>query len=99
MDMYDVARDGGADHWLGQIESPVDLVGISSDWLFSTGEIKTLRDHMAYIGAPVSYAEIDSPNGHDAFLKDWDQLNPLVSAFLEKTSARSHPCTGHGSPP
>lgn len=99
MDMYDVARDGGADHWLGQIDSPIDLVGISSDWLFSTGEIKTLRDHMAYLDVPVSYAEIDSPNGHDAFLKDWDQLNPLVAAFVQKTSPRSRMCTGHGSPP
>jgi len=102
MDLYDVARDGGADHWLGQVTAPVQLVGISSDWLFTPGEIRTLHDHLAYLGRAVTYAEIDSPNGHDAFLKDWDQLNPHVASFLarvEHEAAGDEMCTGHGRPP
>ncbi len=27
MDLYDVARNGGEEHWLGKIEAPVQLVG------------------------------------------------------------------------
>ena len=102
MDLYDVARDGGADYWLERIDAPIRLVGISSDWLFSPGEVRTLRDHLYYLGRDVDYAEIDSPNGHDAFLKDWDQLNPLVTSFVarvDKVAARNQLCTGHGSPP
>ena len=102
MDLYDVARDGGADHWLGQISAPILLAGISSDWLFTPEEIRTLRDHLRYLGRDVTYAEIDSPNGHDAFLKDWDQLNPLIESFIariERDAAGDEMCTGHGSPP
>jgi homoserine O-acetyltransferase len=102
MDLYDVARDGGADHWLGQVAAPVQLVGISSDWLFTPGEIQTLRDHLAYLGRDVRYAEIDSPNGHDAFLKDWDQLNPLIESFIahvKRDAPGGDMCTNHGSPP
>lgn len=99
MDLYDVARDGGADHWLGKIEQPVQLVGISSDWLFTPAEIKTLRDHLAYLDRDVTYSEIDSPNGHDAFLKDWDQLNPIVASFMAAVEHGQQLCTGHGSPP
>jgi hypothetical protein len=45
---------------------------------------------------------MESPNGHDAFLKDWDQLNPIVAAFVarsEATSIAGRSCTNHGSPP
>lgn len=99
MDMYDVSRNGGADHWLGNIDRPIDLVAISSDWLFAPEEITDLRDHLHYLNVPVSYALIDSPNGHDAFLKDWDELNPLVTSFLERATPGERRCTGHGSPP
>lgn len=87
MDLYDVARDGGADHWLGQVAAPIQLASISSDWLFAPDEIRTLRDHLAYLERDVAYAEIESPNGHDAFLKDWDQLNPLVATFLARIAS------------
>ena len=102
MDLYDVSRDGGADHWLGKIDTPIRLVGISSDWLFDASEVRTLFDHLAYLGRDVDYAEIESPNGHDAFLKDWDELNPIVESFVERVAPgqpRDRLCTGHGSPP
>ena len=102
MDLYDVARDGGGDHWLRQIAAPVRLVGISSDWLFAPHEIRGLQDQLAWLGRDVDYREIDSPNGHDAFLKDWDQLNPIVESFvrqLDPSTRRDADCTGHGSPP
>jgi homoserine O-acetyltransferase len=100
MDLYDVARDGGADHWLGQIAAPIRLVAISSDWLFATHEIQALGSQLAWLGRDVDYAEIESPNGHDAFLKDWDQLNPIMEEFLARIDgAAERQCTSHGSPP
>jgi homoserine O-acetyltransferase len=96
MDLYDVARDGGAEEWLTKIEAPVDLIAISSDWLFAPEEIRGLRDLLAYFNADVALAEIDSPNGHDSFLKDWDQLNPLVSSFLRRVSPVDRLCTEPG---
>jgi homoserine O-acetyltransferase len=102
MDLYDVARDGGGDHWLRQIAAPIRLVGISSDWLFAPHEIRGLHDQLAWLGRDVDYCEIDSPNGHDAFLKDWDQLNPIIDSFVQRLDPATHrdvDCTGHGSPP
>lgn len=99
MDMYDVARDGGAEKWLTAISAPIDLISISSDWLFAPEEIRGLHDLLAYFGVDVALAEIDSPNGHDSFLKDWDQLNPLVTSFLGRVTPADRLCTEPGSEP
>lgn len=105
MDLYDVNRNGGPEMWLRCITAPIRFVGISSDWLFTTDEIRALHDHLAWLGRDVAYSEIDSPNGHDAFLKDWDQVNPIVSSFLatvrheDVEDIHDTMCTEHGSPP
>ena len=84
MDLYDVGRDGGDEVWFDRINAPILLVGISSDWLFPADEIRLLADRIADRGQDVAYEEIDSPNGHDSFLKDWNDLNPIVSGFMER---------------
>ena len=82
MDLYDVARNGGEDHWLRQIAAPVLLVGISSDWLFPPDDVANLAKRVRAQGNNVSYVEIDSPHGHDAFLKEWDQLTAIIAPFV-----------------
>ena len=84
MDLYDLGRDGGEAHWLDRIAAPVLLVGIRTDWLFPPGEVRALADRIAARGKPVRYVEIDSPDGHDAFLKEWDQLTALLTDFLRQ---------------
>ncbi len=83
MDMYDVGRDGGDTHWFSKIQAPLLFVGISTDWLFPPDDIELLAARLADRGKDVEYRLIDSPNGHDSFLKDWDQLNPIVEGFME----------------
>lgn len=82
MDLYDVARNGGEAHWLGQITAPVQLVGIRSDWLFPPQPIVALGERLAALGKDVSYTELDSPHGHDAFLKEWDQMSDAIGRFV-----------------
>ncbi|HEX5497753.1 MAG TPA: homoserine O-acetyltransferase [Thermomicrobiales bacterium] len=82
MDQYDVGRDGGEARWLGEIAAPVLLVGIRSDWLFPPDAIKALHHRLRALGKDAAYVEIDSPHGHDAFLKEWDQLAALLTPFL-----------------
>jgi homoserine O-acetyltransferase len=82
MDLYDVARDGGADEWLRRIEAPVSLVGIRSDWLFPPGPIRALGGHLRELGKDVEYHELDSPHGHDAFLKEWQQMTDAIGPFV-----------------
>ncbi len=82
MDLYDVGRDGGESAWLRRIEVPVSLVGIRSDWLFPAGPIRDLRDRLRALGKDVEYQELDSPHGHDAFLKEWGQLTAAIGPFV-----------------
>lgn len=82
MDMYDVARDGDEESWLRNVRAPMLLIGVSSDWLFPPDDIKTLTANLQRLGADATYREIGSPNGHDSFLKDWDELNAIVGPFI-----------------
>lgn len=101
MDLYDVGRDGGDDYWFDRISAPIQLVGISSDWLFPPDDVRLLAERICDMDKDVSYDEIDSPNGHDAFLKDWDQLNQIVSGFMAKieyAAVEDIPAVAGGSP-
>ncbi|HEU5430950.1 MAG TPA: alpha/beta fold hydrolase, partial [Thermomicrobiales bacterium] len=84
MDQYDVGREGGETRWLSEIAAPLLLVGIRSDWLFPPAAIQTLHRRLRDLGKDARYVEIDSPHGHDAFLKEWDQLDALLTPFLRQ---------------
>ena len=86
MDLYDVGRDGGEAAWLRRIEAPISLVGIRSDWLFPPAPIRALAERLRGLGKDVEYHELDSPHGHDAFLKEWQQMTEAIGPFV---SARS----------
>lgn len=85
MDLYDLGRDGGEDHWLREIKAPMLLMGITSDWLYPAAEINALADRVAALGKDVEYHELDSPHGHDAFLKEWDLLTDVIKPFIDRT--------------
>lgn len=87
MDMYDVGRDGGDAHWFSKINAPILFVGISSDWLFPPDDIELLAARLSDRGKDARYTYIESPNGHDSFLKDWNQLNPIVASFMDSVTA------------
>ncbi len=84
MDLYDVARNGGEDHWLRQIDAPMLLIGITTDWLFPPDEVEALARRVRAQGNAVRHVEIDSPEGHDAFLKEWDLLTAALSPFVDR---------------
>jgi homoserine O-acetyltransferase/O-succinyltransferase len=87
MDLYEVGRDGGDDYWLSKINAPVLCIGIRSDWLFPPAEVRALADRLARLGKDSTYAELDSPHGHDAFLKEWDQLEAIIGPFVARATA------------
>ena len=93
MDLYDVGRDGGEDAWIDRLGGPVLLLGIRTDWLFPPDEIAALAGRIAARGKAVTYVELDSPNGHDAFLKDWDLMDAAVRPFVDAALAGVAPAT------
>ena len=84
MDLYDVGA-GYASHEEAyeRVEAEVLFVGISSDWLFPAREVRAAAELAKGVGAEAHYEEIESPNGHDAFLKDWDELKAAVGPLLD----------------
>jgi homoserine O-acetyltransferase len=64
------------------------LVSYSSDWLFPPFQSREIVDHLIALNKPVSYCNVESDCGHDAFLLP-NQLpvyGELVRAFLEHTA-------------
>ena len=58
------------------------LVSFDTDWLYPTAESRSVVHALNAAGAPVSFVELSSPYGHDAFLLDAPELNRVVDGFL-----------------
>ena len=58
------------------------VVSFSSDWLFPTWQSKRLVEAMMKNKLPVSFCEIQSSYGHDAFLLEVDTLGRMIRDFL-----------------
>ncbi len=63
---------------LRRIKARVLLVGISSDWLFPAGEVKSLAERMREAGVEIEYAELQSSHGHDGFLAEPRALSLII---------------------
>jgi homoserine O-acetyltransferase len=79
MDLHDVAhRRGSLQEVLAKIRIPVLCVGISSDVLYPVHEQKAIA--AAIPGA--WYREIQSDDGHDAFLIEYGQMGTIIREFF-----------------
>ena len=58
------------------------LVSFDTDWLYPTAESRAIVQALNAAGAPVSFVELSSSYGHDAFLLEAPDLNRVVDGFL-----------------
>ncbi|KPI42455.1 Homoserine O-acetyltransferase [Cyphellophora attinorum] len=82
LDTHDVSRDRTetVKEALGQIEQPAIVLGIESDGLFTIAEQQEIAD-----GIPnATLGKIDSPEGHDAFLLQFEQVNKYLLDFFRE---------------
>ncbi|MBV8939504.1 MAG: homoserine O-acetyltransferase, partial [Alphaproteobacteria bacterium] len=63
------------------------VIAFSSDWLFPPAESRQLVRALNAIGANVSFAEIASDLGHDAFLLNEPDFSAAVCGFLHGSAA------------
>jgi homoserine O-acetyltransferase len=63
-----------------QIKVSVSLIGIASDRVVPLADLCALQREL---GSGASLSVIESPYGHDAFLKETAQLAPLLREFLQ----------------
>ena len=59
------------------------LISFTSDWLFPTEESRDIVRALNAVTANVSFVEINTDKGHDAFLLDEPEFSKTVSGFLD----------------
>jgi homoserine O-acetyltransferase/O-succinyltransferase len=84
IDYFDLAEEFGGHlaHAFKDSRTRFCLVSFDSDWLYPTAESKTIAHALNAAGAAVSFVELSSPYGHDAFFLDVPELDRVVSGFL-----------------
>jgi homoserine O-acetyltransferase/O-succinyltransferase len=85
MDYFDIAADhnGVLAQAFRGIQTRFCVVSFTSDWLFPTAESRALVHALNASSARVSFAEIETDRGHDAFLLDVPEFFDISRAFLE----------------
>ncbi len=85
MDYYDAAERGDGDlvRAFRQARGSWLVASFTSDWLYTPASCRKLVDALAANSKPVSYVNIESSYGHDAFLLEVDALERLIAGFLE----------------
>ncbi len=85
MDYFDLAADYGGvlANAFKDAQTRFCVVSFTSDWLFPTSESRAIVHALNAGGARVSFAEITTDKGHDAFLLDEPELFAIVRGFLD----------------
>jgi homoserine O-acetyltransferase len=85
MDYFDLAGDYDGVVAEGFRNTPTRfcVISFTSDWLFPTSESRAVVHALNAAGARVSFGEITTDKGHDAFLLDEPELFAIVRGFLE----------------
>lgn len=86
LDYFDPAKDydGNLMKALAAIQAKCLLVSFTTDWRFPPERSREIVEALLAEKKSVTYAEIDAPHGHDAFLMDDPRYHRLVKAYFEK---------------
>lgn len=90
MDYFDLAARAGGD--LARALAPATaeflVTSFSSDWLFPTAQSLSIVQALLKNRQRVSFCEIESGYGHDAFLLEIEVLGPMLRDFLRNQRRR-----------
>ncbi|MGG5819146.1 homoserine O-acetyltransferase MetX [Falsiroseomonas sp. HW251] len=91
MDFFDMAAEHGGDVAAAfrGTETRFLVVSFSSDWLFPTEESRALVRALNAAAANVSFVEIATDKGHDAFLLDEPVFHRALGGFLRGAAAKA----------
>ncbi len=83
MDYFDLAQDEPLSARFANTKTRFLVVSFSSDWLFPTSDSRAIVRALNAVAANVSFAEITTDKGHDAFLLDEPEFFAIVAGFLK----------------
>ncbi len=84
LDYFDPASEFNHDlsQALKHVTAKIMLIAFTTDWRFSPERSREILDALVDAGKDVSYTEIDSPQGHDAFLIPIPRYMEIFSAYM-----------------
>ena len=90
MDYFDLAaeHEGSLPSAFQGTRSRFCIISFTSDWLFPTAESRELVHALNAVAANVSFVEIETDNGHDAFLLHEPELFDTIRGFLDSAAER-----------
>jgi homoserine O-acetyltransferase len=84
MDLHDLGRGrGGVEAAIARIAAPAIVMSINSDMLYPPYQQAELRSLLTRQGNRCGFYEIDSPDGHDGFLIETQQIARLLEGFVD----------------
>lgn len=86
LDYFDPAREtqGDLTRALAGVEADFLLVSFTTDWRFAPSRSREIVKALLDNERRVTYAEIDAPHGHDAFLLDDSRYHGVVRGYFER---------------
>lgn len=87
IDYFDLIRDyGSLENAFKNVKSKFLVISFSSDWLFPTAQSKEIVRALKVNRKHVTFCEIPSSYGHDAFLLRNNDMEKMIASFI------SHVC-------
>ncbi len=85
MDYFDLAANHNGNLAKAFKDTPVRfcVISFTGDWLYPTEENRRIVHALNSVAANVSFAEVESDKGHDAFLLDEPEFHRLLKGFLD----------------
>ena len=82
VDLFDLSVNGSLIDGLENVEAKVEVLSVDSDWLYPTEQSTEIVTALNANDVEVSFSELKSNYGHDAFLLEKGQLNYIFANFL-----------------
>ena len=86
LDYFDPAAKTGSDlaQALANVQADFFIASFTTDWRFSPARSREMVKALIQSKKRVSYAEIDAPHGHDAFLLDDARYHGAMRAYFDR---------------
>lgn len=90
VDLYDTSqKHGSLEDAFKKTNAKFLVMSFTSDWLFPTKQSKEIVNALMKSKKDVSFCEIESPCGHDAFLLEFETQTKIVKSFLSKIKSKT----------
>jgi homoserine O-acetyltransferase/O-succinyltransferase len=84
IDVYDAGRGRSLAESLAGLDASVLILSFKSDWLYPSYQSQEIVRACKRAGVDVSYCEISSTYGHDAFLLEVEEQTNMVGHFIDR---------------